>query len=65
MRLQWNFGTVIQRYDRRHIPKLFMTVNPLTVSSNLYSGVRTEEAMKVLLILDAREVNIQPSQGSI
>lgn len=42
-----------------------MTINPLTVSSNLYSGVRTEEAVKVLLILGAPEVNIQPSQGSI
>lgn len=64
MRLQWNFGTVIQRYDRRHISKLFMALNPLMASSNLYSRVRTEEALNVLLILDAPDVNIQPSQGS-
>lgn len=55
----------IQRYGCRHIPKLFMTVNPLMASSNLDSGVRTEEAMKVLLIPCAPEVNIQSSQGSI
>lgn len=41
-----------------------MALNPLMASSNLYSRVRTEEALNVLLILDAPDVNIQPSQGS-